>query len=166
MASKMASRVFSVAHTAAMPEADMGALMAAYGAFTQALDEAGALVAAHRLQPTNTARTVRVRDGETLARFAPEQGWEQSTTRWQDLAEDPELELVDVARLGERAYRNLAGYGPLTDLLDDDDALALEHPVDAPRDLEDERVVLPPERPDNVDQSGSGRRKAACRVGL
>ncbi len=31
------------------------------------------------------------------------------------------FELSDTARLAERAYRNLAGYGPLTDLLDDDD---------------------------------------------
>ena len=31
------------------------------------------------------------------------------------------FELADIARRGERAYRNLAGYGPLTDLLDDDD---------------------------------------------
>lgn len=31
------------------------------------------------------------------------------------------FELADITHLGERAYRNLAGYGPLTDLLDDDD---------------------------------------------
>ncbi len=31
------------------------------------------------------------------------------------------LELTDTARLSERAYRNMAGYGPLTDLLADDD---------------------------------------------
>ena len=29
--------------------------------------------------------------------------------------------LADTAHLAERAYRNLAGYGPLTELLDDDD---------------------------------------------
>ncbi|MEM7285094.1 MAG: ATPase, T2SS/T4P/T4SS family [Actinomycetota bacterium] len=31
------------------------------------------------------------------------------------------FELVDAPRLVERAYRNLAGYGPLTELLEDDD---------------------------------------------
>lgn len=31
------------------------------------------------------------------------------------------FELTDVDRLEERAFRNLAGYGPLTELLDDDD---------------------------------------------
>lgn len=31
------------------------------------------------------------------------------------------FELTDIAHLAERAFRNLAGHGPLTDLLDDDD---------------------------------------------
>ncbi len=44
-------------------------------------------------------------------------------TRWNDDHKRGlrPLALTDTARLSERAYRNLAGYGPLTDLLADDD---------------------------------------------
>lgn len=59
------------ADEAAMSEADMGVLMAAYGEFTQALVDADALVSADRLHPTTSARTVRVRDGETIATDGP-----------------------------------------------------------------------------------------------
>ena len=49
----------------------IGQLMADYAAFTEGLQNAGALVAAHRLQPTSTAKTVRVRSGKTLATDGP-----------------------------------------------------------------------------------------------
>jgi predicted dehydrogenase len=42
-------------------------------------------------------RTVAGRERKELERFARRWGWQQATTRWQDLAEDGELELVDVA---------------------------------------------------------------------
>jgi len=45
-------------------EEDMGKLMADYGVYTEALQEAGNLVGAERLKPTTTATTVRVRNGE------------------------------------------------------------------------------------------------------
>ena len=45
--------------------------MAAYGAFGQAIEEAGVHVAGEGLQPTATATTVRVRDGERLADRRP-----------------------------------------------------------------------------------------------
>jgi len=54
-----------------MSEADMGRLMADYGTFTQELQAAGAMRDAARLQPTPTATTVRVRDGETLTTDGP-----------------------------------------------------------------------------------------------
>jgi hypothetical protein len=46
-------------------------LMAAYGAFTEQLKKAGAYVTAHRLRPTTSATTIRVRNGETLTTDGP-----------------------------------------------------------------------------------------------
>jgi hypothetical protein len=46
-----------------MPEAERDAAMAAYGAYTAALREAGALVSANRLAPTAASHTVRMVDG-------------------------------------------------------------------------------------------------------
>jgi hypothetical protein len=47
------------------------ALMAAYNAFTDEVKNAGALVGGEGLQPTATATTVRVRDGEPLLTDGP-----------------------------------------------------------------------------------------------
>lgn len=52
-------------------EADMGEIMSAYHAFTEELKAAGGLVAGDPLQPTMTATTVRVRDGETMTTDGP-----------------------------------------------------------------------------------------------
>lgn len=52
------------------PEA-FGDVIAAYGAFTQALRAAGQYVAGDALQPTSTATTVRVRSGKTLRTDGP-----------------------------------------------------------------------------------------------
>jgi predicted dehydrogenase len=41
--------------------------------------------------------TAAARDASALADFARRFGWGRATTRWQDVAEDPEIELVDVA---------------------------------------------------------------------
>ncbi len=49
----------------AMSEADEAALMAAYGAYTQAMVEAGVLVGGERLRPTGEAASLRLRDGRT-----------------------------------------------------------------------------------------------------
>lgn len=46
-------------------DADNQAIMAAYGAYSQALVQAGAMQAGERLQPTSTATTVRVSNGRT-----------------------------------------------------------------------------------------------------
>jgi hypothetical protein len=46
-------------------DADKQAMMAAYGAYSQALVQAGAMQAGERLQPTSTATTVRVSNGRT-----------------------------------------------------------------------------------------------------
>jgi len=54
-----------------MTDADMGKLMGEYGAFHEKIAKSGALLAAHRLQPTSTATTVRVRNGETLSTDGP-----------------------------------------------------------------------------------------------
>ena len=54
----------------ATPEDGMR-MMAAYEAFTAELKEAGAFVGGEGLQPTSTATTVRVRDGEPLLTDGP-----------------------------------------------------------------------------------------------
>jgi predicted dehydrogenase len=40
--------------------------------------------------------TIAARDGGELEALAARWGWARSTTRWQDLAEDPEIDLVDI----------------------------------------------------------------------
>jgi hypothetical protein len=54
----------------ASPE-DVQQLMAAYGEFGRAAQDAGVLLGGEGLQPTSTATTVRVRDGETLMTDGP-----------------------------------------------------------------------------------------------
>jgi hypothetical protein len=56
---------------AGMSKDEGNALMADYGAYTQALQGAGAMKAGDALQSTQTATTVRVRDGETLTTDGP-----------------------------------------------------------------------------------------------
>ena len=52
-------------------KADMEQMMAAYGAYTEAMKKAGVLVGANRLQPTASATTVRVADGKTKVLDGP-----------------------------------------------------------------------------------------------
>lgn len=54
----------------ASPE-DVQQMMAAYGAFSEAAQEAGVLIGGEGLQPSTTATTVRVRDNETLTTDGP-----------------------------------------------------------------------------------------------
>ena len=54
-----------------MNEADMGQLMADYNAFTKEIKDSGAHRAGEALTPTNTATTVRVREGKTLTTDGP-----------------------------------------------------------------------------------------------
>jgi hypothetical protein len=46
-------------------------MMAAYGAYTQAIKTAGVMVGADRLKPTSSASTVRVTDGKTKVLDGP-----------------------------------------------------------------------------------------------
>jgi len=50
---------------------DNGDLMPEYVTYTEALAASGSLVGANQLQPSDTATTVRVRDGETLVTDGP-----------------------------------------------------------------------------------------------
>ena len=54
-----------------MPEAEQNTIMGEYYAYTEALKSAGKYVAGDALQPTQTARSVRVRDGETSTTDGP-----------------------------------------------------------------------------------------------
>jgi len=49
----------------ALPPAEIGRILEAYGAYTEALIKAGALVGGERLRPTSDATSVRVRGGKT-----------------------------------------------------------------------------------------------------
>jgi len=54
-----------------LPKADADTMMRDYGSFTEDLKTSGKFVAAHRLQPVNTASTVRVRAGKVSATDGP-----------------------------------------------------------------------------------------------
>jgi hypothetical protein len=52
-------------------KADVEQMVAAYGAYTEALKKAGVLAGANRLQPTTSASTVRVADGKSKVLDGP-----------------------------------------------------------------------------------------------
>jgi hypothetical protein len=52
-------------------EQDIGAMMAAYGAYTQALREAGVHRGGERLHPSSTATVVRMQNGKTSVLNGP-----------------------------------------------------------------------------------------------
>ena len=54
-----------------MPEAQRGAMHAEYGKFTADIKKSGNFLAGNALQPTNTATTIRVREGKTLSTHGP-----------------------------------------------------------------------------------------------
>jgi hypothetical protein len=54
-----------------MSEQEQNAVMGEYQAYTDELREAGAFVAGDALQPTATAKSVRLRDGERLTTDGP-----------------------------------------------------------------------------------------------
>ena len=54
-----------------MSEVEAGALMGEYFAYTDELRSSGALVSGEPLQPTTTAKTVDVRDGERVVTDGP-----------------------------------------------------------------------------------------------
>jgi hypothetical protein len=55
----------------AASKADIEKMVAAYGAYTEALKKAGVLAGANRLQPTASASTVRVTDGKSKVLDGP-----------------------------------------------------------------------------------------------
>ena len=56
---------------AALPQAEVEAVMSQYRAFTEAIKKSGHYVGGDRLQPTATARTVRIRNGKTSTTDGP-----------------------------------------------------------------------------------------------
>lgn len=55
----------SEAEEAKMTPADVGTILQAYGAYTEALTKSGVLLASDRLRPTSEATSVRVKGGKT-----------------------------------------------------------------------------------------------------
>lgn len=51
--------------------ADIGQLVAAYGAYTEAMKQSGVLIAGDRLRPVSAATTVRIADGKTQVLNGP-----------------------------------------------------------------------------------------------
>jgi len=56
---------------ASAPEAAMNEMMAAYGAYTQAMAQSGAMVTGERLRPSTAATTVRITNGKTQVLDGP-----------------------------------------------------------------------------------------------
>ncbi len=56
---------------ASATEADRGQMMAAYGAYTEAMVQAGILKGGDRLRPASTATTIRTVDGKTAVLDGP-----------------------------------------------------------------------------------------------
>src|SRR5262245_11989747 len=54
-----------------LAKAEAEKVMADYGAFTQGIQQSGQLLGAHRLQPTPTATSVRVRNGQVSTTDGP-----------------------------------------------------------------------------------------------
>src|SRR5829696_151339 len=65
--------IYSESSNSAEPPdpAQVGAVMEEYNGYTQMLRERGAFVAGEALQPTPTATTIRVRDGQTMTTDGP-----------------------------------------------------------------------------------------------
>jgi hypothetical protein len=59
------------ANMATASEADAGQMMAAYGAYTEAMVKSGIMVGGNRLRPTSTATTVRAAGGKTQVLDGP-----------------------------------------------------------------------------------------------
>ena len=55
----------------ALPDAVKGQALAAYGAYTEALRQAGIVRSSNRLRPPSAATTVRLRDGKTEVQNGP-----------------------------------------------------------------------------------------------
>ena len=58
-------------HLPSLPEAEQGKIMEDYFAFTGSTQETGNYVGGNALMPTETATTVRVRDGKTVTTDGP-----------------------------------------------------------------------------------------------
>ena len=63
--------VYSAEPTSPPPAAQLAEVGVAYGKYTAMLRERGAFVSGDELQPTATATTIRVRDGQTLITDGP-----------------------------------------------------------------------------------------------
>jgi hypothetical protein len=59
------------AEFAARPPAELGTIMADYGAFTQGIIQSGNYKGGERLRPASMATTVRVRNGKTMTTDGP-----------------------------------------------------------------------------------------------
>ena len=78
---------------------------------------------------TVNRRLISARNADELAAFAKQWGWEETTTRWQDIAENPDIDLVDIGTPNDvhreqaiamlEAGKHVACEKPLAGTLDD-----------------------------------------------
>jgi hypothetical protein len=54
-----------------LPKEETDKMLAEYGAFGESIKQGGQFIAGHRLHPTNTATTVRIRDGKMSTTDGP-----------------------------------------------------------------------------------------------
>ena len=92
----------------ALNEEQIGRMMAAYGAYTEALSKAGVLVSGNRLRPVSDATTVRVVDGKTQVLDGP-YGETKEQLGGYYLIEAPDLD----AAIGWAARCPGAGFGAI-----------------------------------------------------
>jgi hypothetical protein len=59
------------AEVANAPQSVMGPRLAAYGAYSEAINKAGVVLGSNRLRPSTDATTVRIRDGKTQVLDGP-----------------------------------------------------------------------------------------------
>lgn len=91
-----------------MPEGERNTVMGEYGAFTQSIRESGNMVAGDALQPTSTATTVRIRNGETLLTDGPfAETKEQLGGYYLIEAEDADRALAIAARIPSARYGSI-----------------------------------------------------------
>ncbi len=54
-----------------MPKGDADTMLSEYGEFSQSIQKSGHFQAGHRLEPTHTATTIRIRNGKTSTTDGP-----------------------------------------------------------------------------------------------
>jgi len=99
-----------------MSQEEQGQVYNAYGTFTEELQASGKLVAGDALQATDTATSVRVRDGETLTTDGPFAETKDLVAGWMVIDVDSHERAIELA--GELSAAPGAGGEPIHEWLE------------------------------------------------